>query len=75
MQILFEIIAGCFYIISFVFFIILIVRLYQALTIYVMKNFSYLPITCFFKRKQKRYENETVNEHNDDVLEEYNEAS
>ncbi len=66
MQVLFDIIVGCFYIISFVFFIILIVRLYQVLSIYVMKNFSYLPITCIFKRKHKRYENETVDEYDDD---------
>lgn len=50
-------IAGGLYILFMWFFVLLVVRLYQALTIYVAKNAHYLPPSRFMRvRSNPRYD-------------------
>ncbi len=52
-----EFIVGGIYILIIGFFLLLIVRLYQALTIYVIKNAHYLPSGIFIRKNDLPYMN------------------
>lgn len=55
-------IVGGIYILIFGFMLLIIVRAYQALTIYVIKNAHYLPSGIFIRRRDFHFEDMTISD-------------
>lgn len=62
MQIILEILVSSLYILFIIFFVMLVVRVYQALTIYILKNEQYLTnkINIIKRYDKKRSKNDNT---------------
>lgn len=69
MEQLVTLIVGGIYILIFGFFLLLIVRAYQALTIYVIKNSNYLPSGFFIRRRDINNNHLSQNDLNEEAEE------
>lgn len=54
MRVILEILVSSLYILFIIFFVMLVVRVYQALTIYILKNEQYLTNKINIKRYDKK---------------------